>query len=61
MGKEKTSDLSESDDIDFILDNVGGAFGKYQLFNYALLLLAMCLSGMFILDYVFTTLDLDYR
>lgn len=61
MAKTKETDLSESNDLDLILEDAGGAFGKYQIFNYILLLLVMCFSGMSILDYVFTTLDLDYR
>lgn len=61
MAKTKDTELADDNDVDLILEDVGGAFGRYQIFNYILFLLVMCLSGMFVLDYVFTTLDLDYR
>lgn len=51
----------KTDDIEFILEDIGSTFGKFQIFNYALFALPMFLSNFYILDYVFLTLDLDYR
>lgn len=53
--------VEPTDDIEFILKDIGGTFGKFQIFNYALFAVPMFLSNFYILDYVFLTLDLDYR
>lgn len=49
------------DDMEFILKDIGGAFGKFQIFNLILILLAIGSIGSYTLDYVFTTLNVDYR
>lgn len=47
--------------IEYILKDIGGTFGKYQIFNYLMLSYFMFVTGTFILDYVFTTLKIDHR
>lgn len=64
-----SSDQNQSDgkrskktnDIEYILKDIGGSFGKFQLYNYALFAIPICLSGIFSLTYVFTAMNLDYR
>lgn len=52
---------NKSDDIEFIFEDIGGTFGKFQIYNYILFAVPIFLSGAYILDYVFSGLDLDYR
>lgn len=52
---------NEPNDIDFILKDIGGTFGKYQFRNYLLLSFAMFVAGTYVLDYVFTTFEVDHR
>lgn len=47
--------------IEYILKDIGGAFGKYQIYNYLMLSYFMFVSGTFVLDYVFATLNIDHR
>lgn len=49
------------DDLEYILEDIGGTFGRFQIFNYALFAVPLLLSNGYTFDYVFTTLDLDYR
>lgn len=49
------------DDLEFILKDIGGTFGKFQTCCYLLLAVPIFLSDVFALDYVFTSLDVDYR
>lgn len=44
-----------------ILDELGGSFSRFQLYNYALLSIPIMVSGMVALTYVFTALNLEYR
>lgn len=53
--------LHKEDDLEFILKDIGGTFGKFQMLNYILLAVPIFLSDVFVMDYVFSTLDLDYR
>lgn len=48
-------------DLEYILKDIGGTFGKFQIFNMLLIAFPIFLADIFVLDYVFTTLDLDYR
>lgn len=52
---------NEGNDIEFILQDIGGTFGRFQIYNYLMLSFSMFITGTFILDYVFTTLPIDYR
>lgn len=58
MTPKKEETLS---DLEYILSDIGGTFGKFQIYNYILLAVPIFLSDAFVLDYVFSTLDLDYR
>lgn len=49
------------DDVEFILDDIGGTFGRFQILNYVLFAVPIFLSSVYVLDYVFSSLDLDYR
>lgn len=51
----------KTNDIEYILKDIGGSFGRFQLYNYALFAIPICLSGIFSLTYVFTAMNLDYR
>lgn len=46
---------------DYVLDEFGGSFSRFQLYNYALLSLPFMMCGMVALSYVFTALNLEYR
>lgn len=63
MAENKPSDTSNDDlnDIDFILKDVGGTFGRFQIYNYLMLSMSMFISGSIVLDYVFTALEIDHR
>lgn len=52
---------NEENDVEFILNNIGGTFGKFQIHNYLMLSLSMFVTGTFVLDYVFSTLPIEYR
>lgn len=53
--------IDDESDLSYILNDIGGSFGKFQLFNYAIIAIPICLSGIFSLTYVFTAMNLDYR
>lgn len=59
--ESKNQAPSEPNDIDFILKDIGGTFGKFQIYNYLMLSFAMFVAGNYVLDYVFSTLELDHR
>lgn len=46
--------------LDAILKELG-PFGRYNIFNYALLLIPCYLAGMYGSVFVFEALDIDYR
>lgn len=52
---------NQMNDIEYILNDIGGAFGKYQIYNYLMLSYTMFVTGLFVLDYVFATLYIDHR
>lgn len=51
----------EQNDIDFILKDIGGTFGKFQIYNYLMLSFSVFVTGSFVLDYVFSTIEVDHR
>lgn len=51
----------ELNDIDFVLNDAGGTFGRFQIYNYLMLLVSMFISGTSVLEYVFVALDIDHR
>lgn len=63
MAQNKPNDASsdELNDIDFILKDVGGTFGRFQIYNYLMLSFSIFISGVIILDYVFTALEINHR
>lgn len=63
MAQNKPNDASsdELNDIDFILKDVGGTFGQFQIYNYLMLSFSIFISGVIILDYVFTALEINHR
>lgn len=50
-----------SSDIEYILNDLGGSYGKFQLINYILFSIPIGISAMVGMTYVFTTLNLEYR
>lgn len=62
MATNKEEDVEdESSEIEFILEDIGGSYGKFQIMNYILFAIPIGISGIFGMTYVFTTLNLDYR
>lgn len=57
----ESDDQRHSDDVDYIIKDLGGTFGRHQIYMYILIAIPIWMSSVFVLDYVFTTLDLDYR
>lgn len=55
------SETNDADDAEFIINDIGGSFGKFQLRNYALYSIPIAVSGIVVMTYVFTALNLDYR
>lgn len=51
----------EKNEMDTILDDIGGSFGRFQLLNYILYSVPLFISGLVGIAYVFTTLTLDFR
>lgn len=54
-------DGPKKDLAEVILKEIGGTFKKYQIINYILFCLPFALSGSFGVNYVFTTLKVEYR
>lgn len=51
---------NEKFEIEEILKDIG-PFGRYQLYNYIMIAIPICMSAAFTLAYVFTAGDLNYR
>lgn len=61
MVEDEVDENQEHNDIDFILKDIGGTFGKFQIYNYLMLSFSVFVTGSFVLDYVFSTLQVDHR
>lgn len=48
-------------DVDYIIKEIGGTFGRFQIFNFIIYSIALCFCGMAGMPYVFTAMNLDYR
>lgn len=53
--------VEQPNDLEFILEDIGGTFGKFQIYFYVLLAFPIILTDAYNLDYVFSSLDIDYR
>lgn len=51
----------ENNEFEHILSEFGGSYGKFQLFNMVLYTISFVFAGIVALNYVFTSLNLDYR
>lgn len=60
---EKAEKFSEDEnfEIEFILKDIGGSFGKFQIFSYCLYSIPMFITGTITLAFIFTASNLDYR
>lgn len=58
---DKPTPLTEESEIEQILNDIGGSFGRFQLFNYALFSIPITVIGIVSMSYLFTTLNLEYR
>lgn len=58
---DKLNPVNEESEIEQILNDLGGSFGRYQILNYTLFSIPMIVIGIASLSYVFTTLNLEYR
>lgn len=54
-------EATDLDDVDLILKDLGGTFSRFQIYNYLMLSFSMFVTGTFVLDYVFATLQVDHR
>lgn len=48
-------------EMENILIELGGTYGRFQIFNYIMLTVPHIVTGYMVLAYVFTTLNVDYR
>lgn len=55
------SQSNDGNEMDYVLDDLGGSSGRFQIFNYILCTVPVFISGYIGIAYVFTTLNLDYR
>lgn len=60
-GSHRTDVEDGKNDIEFILNDIGGTFGRFQIYTYLMLSVSMFVTGTFVLDYVFSTLEIDHR
>lgn len=51
----------ENSDIEQILNDIGGSFSRFQLFNYTLFSIPIAMVGILSMAYVFTALRVEYR
>lgn len=56
----KSSDGGDNE-IEYILNDIGGSYSRFQILNYTLFSIPICMVGMIGLSYVFTSLNLEYR
>lgn len=62
MAQAEPNDVNkELNDIDFVLKDVGGTFGRFQICNYLMLSASIFISGTSVLEYVFAALEIDHR
>lgn len=60
--EDKNDEKNEKkDDMELILDDIGGSFGRFQILNYILFSYVLFISGLNGIAYIFTALDLEYR
>lgn len=52
---------NDSDETECIIKDIGGSYGRFQILNYFIYMIAFCFCGIVALNYVFTSLNLDYR
>lgn len=52
---------SNGDDLELIINDIGGSFGKFQILMYALYSIPIAVSGVVAMQYVFAAFNLDYR
>lgn len=52
---------SGNNEMDEIFNELGGTYGRFQIFNYILLVIPHIITGYIVFAYVFTALSLDYR
>lgn len=48
-------------DVNYILEQIGGTFGRFQIRNFILYSIALIFCGMAGMSYVFTAMNLEYR
>lgn len=51
----------QENEMENILNEIGGSFGRFQIFNYILFSIVMFIAGLTGVAYIFTALDLDFR
>lgn len=51
----------ENYDLEYILNEIGGTFGRFQIWNFVMYSMGLCFCGMASMSYVFTAMNLEYR
>lgn len=52
---------NDETEMEHILNDIGGTFGRFQLYNYILLSALTFSIGIMSMSFVFTTLNLEHR
>lgn len=60
---EKSQQKVEDDsfEIEYILKDIGGSYGKFQIFSYCLYSMPMFITGILTFAFVFSASNLEYR
>ena len=61
MSIKEEARAQEDDHIEYVLKDIGGTYGRFQIINYVLFSLTIGFSGLFVLVFVFSALSVDYR
>lgn len=60
MGDKKADEADSQNDLDYVLSDVG-EFGKYQIFQWILMILPIVLSATYAVEFIVTSATDDYR
>lgn len=60
MSENQSGKSEETDDIDYVLDNVG-EFGKHQIIHFLLMILPIVLASTYAVEFIVTSSTVEYR
>lgn len=58
---ERKKEVEGNGAMEYILADIGGTYGKFQVVNYILYSIPLLVAGLIVMPYVFTAFNLDYR